>query len=168
MATSEHPQLNRLILLMVSGLTGPELTAAASRLEIPESEIGELIDEARQRIRLAASFDHHHELGVAYTRLNDLYIRAIKVADLKTALTAQRDLNRLLESHTPSSSAIDPLAVEVDAREEVEAIRLHLLPLQLASPSAPLREHARIAAERIRQQSDASCQVPASASTLSE
>lgn len=59
----------------------------------------------------------------ALVRLNDLFARSLAANDCKTALQAQRELNRLAE---------------------------HLLPLGLADHNYPFEENARLVADFVR------------------
>ena len=82
-------------------------------------------------------------------RLDDLYAKSIAGQDIRTALQAQRELNRPLDLYAGSMKS----AGEDDAgalRRQVDLIAAHLLPLKLADQSYPVEEHARLAAEVIR------------------
>jgi hypothetical protein len=103
---------------------------------------------------LAAEYNRDELRGTALTRLNDLYSRCIRAGgegigpNLAKALDVQRELNRLTGLYRqPSLAAMDSGGGE--AAEELEAVGEYLLPLALTSESYPLREHARLAAQRI-------------------
>jgi hypothetical protein len=67
--------------------------------------------------------------------------------NLAKALDVQREINRLTGLYRqPSLAAIDSSG---EAADELEAVGEYLLPLALTSESYPLREHARLAAQRI-------------------
>ena len=77
----------------------------------------------------------------------------------------QREINRLTGLYRqPSLAAMDPGGGE--AAEELEAVGEYILPLALTSESYPLREHARLAAQRISELEAAATQggLPAAAS----
>ena len=59
------------------------------------------VAEARQRITVAADYARDEQLGKAVMRLDDLYAKSIAAKDTRTALQAQRELNRLLGLYSP-------------------------------------------------------------------
>ena len=149
--------IDQVVLLMASGM-GPVALAAAcvDRLGIARTDVADVVAEARRRLTLAADYHRDEQIGIAITRMNDLYTRALTAGDNKTALAAQRELNKLLALYREpgqggGGSGPGPEAT-TDADRELAAIRGHLLPLALAADTYPLREHARIAADRIRGQ----------------
>ena len=105
---------------------------------------------ARARIALAADFDAGEQLGQAILRLESLYEEASRAKDTRTALQAQRELNRLLGLTGEPEPEAAAEAVASDAEERLELIAAHLLPLGLTDESHPVEEHARIAADIIR------------------
>ena len=151
---AENPAIDKVLLLMVSGLSHADLTAACiSNLEVPPKEVAGIIARARRKLTLAADYNRDEQIGTAVTRLNDIYARAIRVQDIKTGLVAQKELNKLLDLYrmTPEHAADGADGEEAGPDgTELAAIRGHLLPLGLAAADYPLREHARIAAELVR------------------
>lgn len=154
---ADHPALDKVVLLMVSGMSQADLdNACVTRLGIEPHEVEAVTTEARRRLTRAADYNRDEQLGTAITRMNDIYARAIRAADIKTALTAQREINKLMNLYREASDSPgaedteDHVADEL--RIELAAIRDHLLPLALAAETYPLREHARIAADQIRDQ----------------
>jgi hypothetical protein len=146
--------IDRVLLWMVSGLAGADLeTACAAKLEIDPANVKAVIAEARKRLTLAADYNRDELLGTALTRLNDLYSRCIRAGgegigpNLAKALDVQREINRLTGLYRqPSLAGMDSGG---EAAEELEAVGEYLLPLALTSESYPMREHARLAAQRI-------------------
>ena len=147
--------IDRVVLWMVSGLTDADLeTACTAKLDIDPSQVKAVIAEARKRLTLAAEYNRDELLGTALTRLNDLYARCIRAGaegsgpNLAKALDVQREINRLTGLYRPPSlAALDNGSGE--GAEELAAVAEHLLPLRLTSEAYPLREHARLAAQRI-------------------
>ena len=157
MATDDTPHIDRVILWMVSGLRGQDLRdACLGRLGVEADQIDGLIAAARKRLTLAADYNRDEMLGTALTRLNDLYGRCVRANDqaaFAKALSIQREINRLAGLYATDGGGSDGRsdadgAVAV-ARDELEAVAGHLLPLGLAPAEYPLSEHARLAAERI-------------------
>lgn len=147
--------VHKIVLLMVSGLSKKELTeACVIKFAIPPEEVDHFVKEARTKITRTAEYDKDEELGISITRMNDIYRRAIKGQDIKTALMAQKELNKLMDLSKDTGSEGQDGNKQTNFLgeiEELDAIAGHLLPLELADKDYPLREHARIAAERIRE-----------------
>ena len=146
--------IERVLLWMVSGLAGADLeNACIAKLAVDPSQVKAVIAEARKRLTLAAEYNRDELLGTALTRLNDLYSRCIRAGadgngpNLAKALDVQRELNRLTGLYRQPSLAFD--AGSSEATEELAAVGEYLLPLALTSESYPMREHARLAAQRI-------------------
>lgn len=151
---AENPAIESVILLMVTGLSQADLAEACTeKLGIMPGDVKEILDLARRKLTLAADYNRDEQVGIAITRLNDLYSRAIRVQDNKTALAAQREINKLQGLYCAPGLASDK-EPETDAEgmegPELSAIRGHLIPLGLAAPDYPLREHVRIAADIVR------------------
>ena len=144
--------VDRALLWMVSGLSGPDLeNALITKLEVDPAEVKAVMGEARKRLTLAAEYNRDEMLGTALTRLNDLYSRCIRTQNDAKALDVQREINRVAGLHreTHASEAADESLSE--SASELAAIAPHLLSLGLAAESYPLREHARLAAQRIKE-----------------
>lgn len=137
--------LDKLVLLLVSGLQPTAVQEAAAKLGLPEAEIPAAIAEARTRIAIAARYNRHEQLGAAMVRLNDLYRRALAIQDTKTALAAQKELNKLLELYHPPVDA--GRTDELDG--EIATARRHLAPLGLADDRTPLAELCRLAVLKV-------------------
>ena len=82
-----------------------------------------------------------------------VYDKAMEKGDAKTALQVQKEINKLKQLITKDEEEPkdEENQLNINAVEELEKIASHLLPLELADKDYPLREHARIAAERIRE-----------------
>ena len=151
------PVIESVLLWMVSGLSGAALEAACvSKLDVDPTAVKAVIADARNRLTLAADYNRDELLGTALTRLNDLYSRCIRSGadgpNLAKALDVQREINRLVGLYRLTS----PLGQGDqggggEAADELRAIGEHLLPLNLADGSLPLREHARLAAQKLRE-----------------
>lgn len=115
--------IDGVVLLMASGL-GDEtvITACIEKLNIPRDQVDEVLAIARRRITLAADYNRDEVLGQAITRLDDLYVRALGVQDVKTALAAQREKGRLLLGMVvpgPEAPADGETAAETSDRRSV-------------------------------------------------
>jgi len=164
--TESH--LDSIILWMVSGMTDQALaTACIAKLGLSPEDVKAATDEARKRITLAADYRRDVMIGTALTRLNDLYGRCLRSASvvmspdgktviqagdasmLAQALHVQKEINRLAGLAVKVPMPDEPT---VDDDSELAAVAGHLLPLGLAGAEYPLREHARLAAQRVREQ----------------
>jgi len=142
--------VERVVLWMVSGLAGDDLeNACIAKLNVEPTKVKRLIRTARKRLTLAAEYNRDELLGTAMTRLNDLYGRCIRQQDESKALAVQREINRLTGLYGQAGSGDGGETDE--AAEEVEAVAEQLHGLDLASLAYPLREHARLAVQRIRE-----------------
>jgi hypothetical protein len=138
--------INKIILMLVGG-NSTDAAEAACVASFPQPEAHDLVVEAGRRIALAASYDLTREIGTAYLRLNTLYAKALTLDDVKVALATQREMNRLLRLYDLRPESPDPDTAD----SETAAVAAHLLPLGLVPDDHPLREHARVAAEMVRQ-----------------
>ena len=138
--------LDKIVLLMVSGLQQGAVEEAAHKLGLTDGEVPAAIAEAKLAIAIAARYDRNEQMGAALIRLNDLYRRALAIQDTKTALAAQRELNKLMELYRPSPAS-EERAAELAA--EIAAARRHLAPMGLGSDETPLAELCRRAVLRI-------------------
>ncbi len=147
--------------MTASGLSGDALVRACiDKLGVPAEKVPDLIAEARRRVTLAAEQGRDELLGTALTRLNDLYARCMMAASdrstsptvaLAKALAVQQEINRLTGLHAGKAAGAKGEGAGAELREELDAVAAYLVPLGLAEPDYPVREHARLAAQRIRE-----------------
>ncbi len=93
------------------------------------------------------------QLGKAVRRLDDLYAKSIAAQDTRTALQAQRELNRLLSLYSAADSDKTQSGESDDGDEAARRLALvasYLLPLRLTDEKYPVEEYARLAAEELR------------------
>lgn len=148
--------IERVLLWMVSGMSAADLeTACVAKLDVEPTQAKAVLAEARKRLTLAAEYNRDELLGAAMTRLNDLYARCIRAGtdgggpNLAKALDVQREINRLAGLYRSATLGAGRPEADAEAAEELQAVGEHLLGLKLTSPAYPLREHARLAAQRI-------------------
>ena len=88
--------LDKIVLLLVSLQSASAVRAACiDKLGLPPTQADAAIEHARAKIIDAAEVDRDKARGQAIVRLTDLYERALKVQDVKAALAAQKELNKL-------------------------------------------------------------------------
>ncbi len=140
--------LAAVVLFLISGVDAEKAAEAAiAKLGHTSESAAELVDRARRRIAVAADYHRPTELGTAYLRMHDLYRRSLVVQDVKTALAAARELNKLLDLYKPPPA--DPTAAS-GHNPDVAAAAAHLAGvLGPAAKGADLPEMARIAAATI-------------------
>jgi len=147
---SDQTNADKVLLLLVSGLAESvvEKTAVES-LGLKPAQAKRLIGRVRRRLA-ALTTSRDEQLALAVLRLNDLHAKAKATQDVKSAIAAQRELNKLLGLCRPPKAAP---SVEKDdaspATAEIAAIRAHLAPLGLADEDAPTVELARLAVAEI-------------------
>ncbi len=143
--------------------------ACLNKLNIAPADVDAAINAAKTRLTRAADYHRDHELGKALTRLNECYQRAVAVQDTKTAIIAQREINKLLDLYPtyPASSEDDSAATgpdgdgpSPDERREIEiqelsdlvgAIEAHIEPLKLSEDVNDTdSDLIRLAAEEIK------------------
>ncbi|MHC4092925.1 MAG: hypothetical protein ACYSVY_22065 [Planctomycetota bacterium] len=167
-AQARRDVLDQVVLLVVQGVAETEVREeCATKLGITDKRaIGRLIAQAKKKITIAAQFNRDHEVGQARIRLNQVYAKADKEGDQRTALAAAKELNKLLDLYAaaprrgeddaeaggqgPGARGQGSEGTVSSAADELAKVRAHLLPLGLAGPDYPIHEVARIAAERIR------------------
>ena len=147
-ASPSQEVLDKLVLLLVSGLARSAIADAVGKLGLAPDQAATAIAEARTRIQIAAQWDRNEQLGTAMVRLNDCYRRAMAVQDTKTALAVQRELNRLMDLYRRAEEGNSASKQEADAKDamaaEIAAARAHLAPLGLGDVDTPLAELCRL------------------------
>jgi hypothetical protein len=155
---------DRIVLLLTNGMSVEAAEAYAVKQGSLDADAAHrLVAEARQRITVAADYTRDEQLGKAITRLDDLYAKSVTAHDTRTALQAQRELNRLLGLYAAGDAAGGGSAEDNDAGQRLELIASYLLPLKLTDERYPVEEHARVASEIIRQSRSVGGGLPAGA-----
>jgi hypothetical protein len=89
--------LDKIVLLVVSLQSAAAVKGAClEKLGLTPDQADAALEQARAKIRDAIEADRQEQAGEATIRLNDIYERSLRTQDLKTALAAQKELNRLL------------------------------------------------------------------------
>jgi hypothetical protein len=143
---------DRVVLLLINGMSNEAAEGFCAQQGQSPDHARQVVAEARKRITVAADYTRDEQIGKAVMRLEDLYAKCMAAQDIRTALQAQRELNRLLSLYADSRRG-EVSSEELDAsvlRRQLDLINAYLVPLKLADNSYPLEEHARVAAEVIR------------------
>jgi hypothetical protein len=142
---------DRILLLLVNGMSVEAAEGYCLQQGMDLETAKRLVAEARQRITVAADYTREEQLGLAVRRLEDLYSKSIAAKDTRTALQAQREINRLLGLYAPKSPAAEePAGGSDDGARRLALIDQYLRPLELTDDRYPTEEHARVAAELLR------------------
>lgn len=143
---------DRVILLLINGMSNEAAEGFCAQQGQAADQARSIVADARKRITVAADYTRDEQIGKAVMRLEDLYAKSMAGQDIRTALQAQRELNRLLSLYADARRLDSPEddAEAPDLRRKVDLLSAYLLPLKLADPAYPVEEHARIAAEVIR------------------
>lgn len=153
--SSGHGLNDRILLLLTNGMTieaaeGYCMRQAGLDLDAARRTVA----QARKKLTVAADYARDEQLGKAVMRLDDLYAKSIAAKDTRTALQAQRELNRLLGLYSPKGPGEDDAQPDAaEALRRLDLIAAYLLPLELTDARYPVEEHARLASEIIRTQS---------------
>lgn len=143
---------DRIVLLLTNGMSVEAAEGYCARQGGMDMDTARrTVADARQRITVAADYARDEQLGKAVMRLDDLYAKSIAAQDTRTALQAQRELNRLLGLYSPKGPADEDAPTDAqEVLQRLELIASYLLPLKLTDGRYPVEEHARLAAEAVR------------------
>ena len=139
--------LNDTIINIVAGVGIESIKDGLKRKGINEKVSNECIQLAKDKIKIAATYDRQEQLGLAINQLNAIYKEAIE-SDPKTALSARKELSKIMNLYEATKTQTNDN--QEDHSEEIEVIRQHLEPLGLAGEGYPTTELARLAADQIR------------------
>ena len=141
--------VDQAVLWLVSGLgTEQTITMLVSKLRMPAPVASAIVTDACALIKSAATFDREEQVGMAVSRMTDIYTRALLAKDRKSAISAQKEINALMGLY-PMGDGDPGDDDEPGGAPEVGLALAHLRPLRLAGPKVPLAELCRLAAARI-------------------
>lgn len=150
MTGKPHTLRDRIVLLLVSGMTAEQAESFAVTGGADPETARQVVADARKRITVAADYARDEQIGRAVLRLDDLYAKSIAGQDARTALQAQRELNRLLDLYAGPRHASAAGDDAGELRKQLDLVAGHLVPLGLVGEGYPVEEHARLAADLIR------------------
>ena len=141
---------DRIVLLLTNGMSVEAAEGYCVKQGQDLDAARRTVADARQRITVAADYARDEQLGKAVMRLDDLYAKSIAAQDTRTALQAQRELNRLLCLYSAGERGQNVADGSDEAAQRLELIAGYLLPLRLTDERYPVEEHARMASEILR------------------
>lgn len=153
---AEAKAVEQAVLLLVGGVSRRLVEQQVAGSGVAAARVAEVVQAAREKIRVAADFDRGEEVGLAVTRCEDIYRKAMAEKDLKTALAASKEKSRLrrlyerAEGDTGLEGGAGGGAELEECRRVLDVIKSHVVPLGLAGGEYPLEEHVRILVGRGR------------------
>ena len=138
---AESPMVEPIVTALVRGVElGGLRKRLAQQQKVTDAEWEGLVQVARSLIVRAASFDSVEEYGKAKKSFEELYQAAWQQGDLKTALSARKEMVNLYGLAEERNTR----AVEESYKSAVEEqIRSHLEPLGIAPAGTEIVELAR-------------------------
>lgn len=90
-------RLTQVVGMILAGAVRTDIVAHADKegWDLKRKEIDNLIERAHHEIGIMASQNREEMYSLAVVRLQNLWARAMKIQDYKTALNIQKELNRL-------------------------------------------------------------------------
>ena len=115
---SEEAIADQALKMAIAG-ADPETIKKKLSTQAPPELINKGIAHCLRFFRDAANFNPTEERGKAYARLNLLFLSSMKLQDYKTALAAQKEINKLInlydgEGDNPRTIAGDAILAEYD------------------------------------------------------
>ena len=147
----EKNVVNSIVPLLVEGWASDKIRQFCAKLGLGPEEADAAVLEARRKIAAASDVNRDEQVGKAVMRLEGLYTKAARAGDTRTALQIQRELDKLLGLHINIGAGESSGDDVSGSLEELRLVRAYLLPLRLIDPSYPVSEHARVAAELLRE-----------------
>ncbi len=144
--------IDKIVLLLVSSQSREAIKTAAANpdgLNVPPDQVDAAIAEAEARIYDAAAASVTAEIGAAIVRLRDLYARALRTGDVRSALSSQKELSKLLGLYQTKRQPAESPGPDDAIAAELAATRDYLEPLGLGPEADGTAELARLAVAEI-------------------
>lgn len=93
--------------LMLNGASRKEIIQySTEKWDITDRQTDSYIKRARELYEEEMQSTREQHIGLAYARLNGLYMKTTKVQDYRSALAVQREINILLGLHAPTKQEV--------------------------------------------------------------
>lgn len=94
--------------MLMNGLPRARILQFASEKgwDVTDRTVDSYIRAARKLFAQAALTQKQEQIGIAISRLNNLYEKCMMIQDYKAALAVQKEMNTLLGLHEPAKQAI--------------------------------------------------------------
>lgn len=100
-------RIDQVYTMLLSGLDSRQIVQyAAEHWDISDRRAREYIAKANELFEQAAHPKRERELGRALMRLDRMYAAALKVQDLRTCLSVQKEISALLGLYAPTRTDI--------------------------------------------------------------
>jgi len=101
-------RVNQVYDMLLCGASRAEIIEYSIQKEwgIVDKTIDLYIKKANLRFKEQSNVIHDEQFGLAINRLNNLYMKCMKIQDYKAALAVQKDLNALLGLYKPSKKEL--------------------------------------------------------------
>lgn len=144
----ERPEVAPAVIMLVEGLRDDEISDILIReYSLSKKSAGEVVERAREKITIASSSNLRDEISLAKVQLEDIYRKAIDDGQLKIALSARVERNRLLNLYDSDDLSVISGALQDERerliRDNLEPLILHLNLIE-NPPDVPLEELVRI------------------------
>ncbi len=152
---------DRAVLLLIGGGSETLVEGFCVQQGLAPDQAKGIVAEAKSRITVAADYARDEQVGKAVMRLEDLYAKSMAAKDIRSALQAQRELNRLLALYADARKEEAEANEAEDGatlRSRLDLIASYLTPLALTEAAYPIEEHARLAADFIRGHRGTACE----------
>ena len=107
--------------------------------DISRRQFRDYVKAARAEIRRTAAAELPYYLGRALMRLDELYVKTMRIQDYKTALAVNKELHQLLGLHSPTK-----MRIEHDSGPPLAALLPAAVRQLASSPGAVDRLHAAL------------------------
>ena len=94
--SQEMNHTEKALQLATAGATLVDIQKQLQEAGAKRDDVMAAMDNVLTYYKTLANFNPEVEMGRAYSRLNLIFLNGIKVQDFKTAIAAQKELNRLL------------------------------------------------------------------------
>ncbi len=135
-----------MLLLLITTRNVEEIkNQCREKLKLTEKQTQDVLEKASGQITEVAAWNRNIEVGKAIWRADDIYERALRVQDNKTALASETHRCKLLGLYEKDENVTS----KIEWLEEIEIVRSYLEPLELAAPGVALPELARLTADKV-------------------
>lgn len=144
----DRPEVSPAVIMLVEGLRDDEIVSILIKeYSLSKKAAGEVVERAREKITLASSSSVRDEISLAKLQLEDIYKKAVDDGQLKVALSARVERNKLLNLYSADDLSIITGALqdekEASLRSQLEPLISHLS--LISNPSdVPVEELVRL------------------------
>lgn len=118
-------RVNEVYRLLLGGANRQDVLDIAVKLgwNVSDRQVDTYIKRAKAALAKESRFRRASEFGKALNRLNNLYSKAVRISDYRTALAVQREINTLLSLYLPEAPKTLQL-LDIDERQFAQLAEL--------------------------------------------